>query len=102
MTKEELAVAATFLVAEVRKEIGGSQQGEVYADYASMCLPLEDANSNNRADTGASITKQHQGETPFFANNQQAPFGEGPIITLFSDMKESIWWSFLTKDGSDL
>jgi hypothetical protein len=31
MTKEELAVGATFLVADVRKEIAGSEQGEVYA-----------------------------------------------------------------------
>jgi hypothetical protein len=38
MTKEKLAVAATFLVAELRKEITGSEQGEVYADYASLCL----------------------------------------------------------------
>lgn len=58
MIKEGLAVAATFLVAEIRKEIAGLEQCEVYADYASMCLPLEDAKSNNRADTDASIAKK--------------------------------------------
>jgi len=63
MTKEELAVCATFLVAEVRKEIAWLEQGEIYADYTSTCLPLEDAKLVNRADTGASIDKKIQRET---------------------------------------
>jgi len=41
MTKEGLAVSATYIVAEVRKEISGLEQGEVYADYTTLYLPLE-------------------------------------------------------------
>lgn len=58
MTKEELAVAATFLVAGLRKEIAGSEHGEIYADYTLLCLRLEDAELNNRPDTGSSITEK--------------------------------------------
>lgn len=63
MTKDGLAVGATFLVAEVRKVLVGSEQGEIFADFASMCLPLEDAKLNNRVDTGASIANKSQNET---------------------------------------
>jgi len=63
MTKEGLAVAATFLVAEVRKEIACAEQGEVYGDYSSQCLLLEDTKLSCRADTGASIAKKSQSET---------------------------------------
>jgi hypothetical protein len=63
MAKEELAVAATFLVAEVRKEIAGSEQGEIYADYASMCSSLEDVKLDNRADTDVSNAEKRYCET---------------------------------------
>lgn len=60
MTKDGLAVAATFLVAEVRKEIAGSKQCEIYAGFTSLCLPLEDVKLNNRTNTFASIVKQNK------------------------------------------
>jgi len=60
--RRRLAVAATFLVAGVGKEMVGSEQGEVYAVYAFLCLLLEDGKSNNIADTGTNIAKKSQGE----------------------------------------
>ena len=68
MTKDELAVAATFLVAELRIALAGSEQGKIYADYASMCLPLKDVKLNNRADQVQALPiKAKTRLEPFFA-----------------------------------
>lgn len=67
MTKEGLAVNATFLVAEVRKEMAGSENGECQRSPTHHVVSAGKRKVQNSTDNVVSGVEKSQGETcPLF------------------------------------